>query len=225
MDRFIARLSMPAGVLAALTSLVATWAIIFYAQIEPIQGPIQKIMYVHVPSAFSAYAAFTVVAIAGGFYLWQGKKMWDRVAVCSAELGVVFCTIVLLTGPIWGKPIWGAWWVWDARLTSTLILWLMYVAYFVLRRMVPGDQGARFASILGIIGLLDIPFINIAAEKFRTLHPPNVMKGGMPEGMGVTLTISIFAMLIFYVYLLAKRVGVERVQDEVLALRDQSEME
>jgi len=162
--------------------------------------------------------------VAGGLYLWQGKARWDRIARCSAELGVLFCSMVLITGPIWGKPIWGAWWVWDARLTSTLILWLIYLAYFVLRRLVPGEQGARFASMLGIIGLLDVPFINVAAEKFRTMHPPNVMKGGMTAEMGATLTLSITTLLIVFVYVLARRVELERLSDRVLALREQWEV-
>jgi heme exporter protein C len=223
MEQFVARLARPAGAVALLLGIVLAWAVVFYVPAEKVQGVIQKIMYLHVPAAIIAYMACGVVAVAGGLYLFQGKRSWDRIARCSAEIAVLLCTIVLLTGALWGKVIWGAPWVWDARLTSFLILWLVYVSYFVLRRLVEGEQGARFAAMLGIIGVLDIPFINIAAEKFRTLHPPNVMKGGMTREMGVTLTLGIFAMLAFYVYLLATRVDMQRLSDRVHAMRDQLE--
>ncbi len=218
MEEKLIRAAKPIGWLALAMGVISAWAVIFYAPVEKIQGPIQKIMYIHVPSAIAAYASFTVVAVSGGFYLVQKREVWDRVARCAAEIGILFCSIVLGTGPFWGKAIWGAWWVWDAKLTSTLILWLVYISYFILRRAVPSEQGARFAAVLGIVGLLDVPFIHVAADKFRTLHPPNVMKGGMTPEMGLTLVLSIGAVLLFMVYLLARRVEIEGMRDEIRSI-------
>lgn len=215
MELFLLKLKKPALLFSFFLIILSSYMIIFYVPEERIQGLIQKIMYIHVSSAFAAYVAFTVTAICGGMYLWKKQRFFDRIASSSSEIGILFCSIVLITGPLWGKPIWGAWWVWDARLTSTLILWLIYLAYFMVRRFSPSESGARFASVLGIIGLVDIPFINIAAEKFRTLHPPNVMKGGMTPEMGLTLIISIVSMITFYLYVLILRLELEILDDNL----------
>lgn len=217
---FVARLS---GWCSLLMGLVSAWAIVAYAPVEKIQGPVQKLMYVHVPAATISYVGFILSAIVSAFYLARGGRHLDRLAACSAELGLLFCSSMLISGPLWARPIWGTFWVWDARLTSALLLWLIFVAYFALRKVVPGEQGARFSAVLAIIGVLDIPFIKVAAEKFRTMHPSGVVKGGMTPEMGATLMICMAAMLVFFVYLLARRLVVARETEDVQALREQLE--
>lgn len=219
MEQFLGRISRPAGWIAGLMGVVAVWAVLFYAQVEKIQGPIQKLMYLHVSAATINYVAVAACAFAGGMFLWKGQARWDRVGRCSAELALLLAAVVLITGPLWGRPVWGTFWVWDARLTFTLLLFLILLAYFVVRAMVPGERGARFASIVGIVALIDIPFIKIATEKFRTLHPSGVVKGGLTLEMGVTLTWWMLTVLVFFVYLLGRRVEIARLADRVSALR------
>ena len=148
----------------------------FFTPRELRQGDAYKIIYIHLPAAWTAFLAFFLVAIAGGLYLWLRDERFDRFAASSAEAGLVFTTVVLVTGPIWAKPIWGTWWTWDARLTSTLFLWFIYLGYLVLRGAI-GDRRmrARYAAILGILGSLLIPFIHMSVYLFRTLHPLPVL--------------------------------------------------
>lgn len=218
MERLFARLQGPFGWASAASMLAAIWAMLFYAPIEKIQGPIQKIMYLHVASATISYVAIGVMAIAGALFLWKGQEHFDRVGKSSAEISVILCAIVLVTGPLWGRPVWGTFWVWDARLTSTLVLFLILLGYFMLRSIVPGERGARFASIMAILALMNVPFIKVATEKFRTMHPSGVVKGGVTMEMGVTLTGWMFALLILYVYLLSSRVVLATEEEQVRKL-------
>ena len=141
-------------VLIWLTGIIffsAIVAIFIFVPTEKTEGPIQRIMYLHIPSAWLAFFAFFIVFISSVLFLWKKEREWDIYAHASAEIGVVFCSLVLITGPIWAKPIWGTWWVWDARLTSTLILWLIYVAYLMLRSQTEaGSMRARYAAVLGL---------------------------------------------------------------------------
>ena len=156
----------------AVSMLAAIYMVLIYVPSDRIQGVVQRIFYFHVPIAMWTFLAFTIVGIASAVFLWRGGKEWDRLANASAEVGMVFCTLVLITGPIWAKPIWGTWWTWDARLTTTLILWLIYAAYLMVRSTAgTGEQGARYAAILGIIGVVDIPIINRSVYWWRTIHP------------------------------------------------------
>ena len=158
----------------AVLAVIATFIrAIFFTPMDALQGPAQKIYYVHPPSAWVAFLAFGVVAVASIIYLWMKDPRLDRLAECSAEVGVVFTTITLITGSLWGKPIWGTWWTWDARLTSTLFLWFIYVGYLILRGAVE-DAGmrARYSAVLGILGSLLIPFIHLSVYLFQArLHP------------------------------------------------------
>ena len=152
-----------------------------FTPLEVQQGAAQKIMYVHVPAAWSAGVAIILTGLLSAVYLWLKDDRADRAAAASAEVGVVFGTIMLTTGPLWGKPIWGAYWQWDARLTSTLFLYLLFIGYLVLRDSVE-DHGmrARFSSVIGLMGLILVPFVHLTVYMFRTLHPqPVVLK---PEG-------------------------------------------
>ncbi|HUQ46577.1 MAG TPA: cytochrome c biogenesis protein CcsA [Gemmatimonadaceae bacterium] len=204
-------------VAAALAVVAAYVRIIWFTPAEATQGLAQKIYYLHLPAALNAYIAFAVVAITSVVYLWLRDPRADRVAESSAEVGLLFTTVVLTTGPIWGKPVWGTWWTWDARLTLTLFLWLIYAGYLVLRGAVtePGMR-ARYSAVLGILGALLIPFIHMSVYLFRTLHPmPIVLKPerpSLPAEMLRTLLFSFGAFLLVYVALLRARytLAVER---------------
>lgn len=197
--------------IAAVVAVVITYIrAIFFTPLEALQGPAQKILYVHAPAAWVAFMAFGLVALVSILYLWLREDRLDRIAEASAEVGVVFTTVVLTTGPLWGKPIWGAYWTWDARLTLTLFLWFIYVAYLVLRGAIEDkDMRARYSAVLGILGALLIPFIHLSVYLFRTLHPrPILMKPSAPSLPGemlTTLLLAFAAFTLLYVALLRAR--------------------
>jgi heme exporter protein C len=191
---------------------------------EVIQGPAQKIFYVHAPSAFVAlYVALPLVALAGALYLWLGDERLDRTAESSAEVGLAFTTVVLVTGPIWGRPVWGAWWTWDARLTLTLFLWFVLVGYLILRGAIEDRATrARYSAVLGILAVLLVPFIHLSVYLFRTLHPqPIVLKPSAPSLPGEMLTTFLMAMVAFmvlYLALLRARYRLATLRDAVADL-------
>ncbi len=198
-----------------------------YAPTDDFQGMTQRIFYVHLPSAWLAYLAFFVVFVASIMHLIRGSRFWDRIAVSSAELGVVFTTLALITGSLWGRQIWGAWWVWDARLTSTLVLWLIYVGYLMLRSMMGTDpRTSRYAAIIGIVGFIDVPIIHMSVTWWRTMHPTpivaNTAQGPqLPAEMLITMLVGLVAFTLLYAWLLRYRYVQERMQDEIAALRNQ----
>src|SRR5438477_2384455 len=153
------------AIMMYFSMLFAIFLVFICAPNEKTQGIIQKIFYFHVSSAITMFFAFFVVFVASIMYLWKSSDWWDAVALSAAEIGVVFCTLVLITGPIWGRPIWGTWWSWDPTLTLTLVLWLIYVAYLMLRIETYDPKRARFAAILGIVGFVDVPLIRWSVEK------------------------------------------------------------
>ncbi len=213
------------GLLAGAALLVALAAIFLYAPTERVQGEVQRIFYVHVALAWNSFLAFLVVFIASIAYLWKRKPVWDVWARSSAEIGFVFLTLVLLTGSIWAKPIWGTWWTWDARLTTTLILWLIALAYLVVRTYVaePG-RAARYAAVIGIIGFLDVPIIRQSVVWWRTLHPgPTVAQEsgsvGLPAPMLITLLVTLVAFTLLYLYLLFVKARIELAKDELMRRR------
>ena len=193
---------------------------IWFTPIELRQGAAQKIFYVHAPAAWVAFLAFALVAVAGLLYLWLHDERLDRFAESSAEVGVVFTTVVLVTGPLWGKPVWVTWWTWDARLTSTLFLWFIYVGYLVLRGAIESPTlRARYSAILGALGALLIPFIHLSVYLFRTLHPrPIILKPDRPSLPGEMLTTLLVAFIVFtllYVALVRARYGLARERDQL----------
>ncbi|MFI5257688.1 MAG: cytochrome c biogenesis protein CcsA [Gemmatimonadales bacterium] len=198
-------------IIAAAIAVAAAYVrAIWFTPPEATQGLAQKIYYLHLPAALNAYIAFGVVAVTSVVYLWLRDERADRVAESSAEVGLLFTTVVLTTGPIWGKPIWGTWWTWDARLTLTLFLWLIYAGYLVLRGAIPEPATrARYSAVLGILGALLIPFIHMSVYLFRTLHPmPIVLKPSrpsLPDDMLHTLMFSFGAFLLVYVALVRAR--------------------
>jgi heme exporter protein C len=185
-------------------------------------GQLQRIFYIHVPAAWLAYLAFAIVMIASIAYLRTPARGWDLLAHSAAELGVVFTTLVLITGPIWGRPVWGTWWHWDARLTSTLVLWLTYVGYLFLRNLVadPARTG-RLAAVVGIVGFLDVPIVHFSVNWWRTLHPvgPTPADLQRESGLGSPELLAFFASLVaftlLFAWLLAVRVRLGRLADEV----------
>ena len=213
--------------LVAIAAVIATYVrAISFTPYERLQGPAQKIFYIHAPSAWVAFLAFGVVALAGALYLWLRDERLDRVAESSAEVGVIFTTAVLLTGPMWGKPVWGTWWTWDARLTLTLFLWFVYVGYLVMRGALDDRaQRARFSAVLGMLGALLIPFIHLSVYLFRTLHPePIVLKPSAPSLPGEMLTTLLVAFLSFtllYLALLRARYRLGVLRDQAASAEDE----
>lgn len=199
-------LSLAAAAAVAITYIRA----ILWTPFEATQGPAQKILYMHAPAAWVAFLAFGLVGLASVLYLWLRDDRLDRIAESSAEVGVMFTTVVLVTGPLWGKPVWGTWWTWDARLTLTLFLWFIYLAYIVLRGAVDDRaMRARYSAVLGILGALLIPFIHLSVYMFRTLHPqPILLKPSAPSLPGemlVTLLLAFASFTLLYVALLRAR--------------------
>ncbi len=210
-------------VVAVLAVAAAYVRAIFFTPPEAKQGLAQKIYYLHLPAALNAYIAFSVVAITSIVYLWLRDERADRVAEAAAEVGLLFTTVVLTTGPIWGKPIWGTWWTWDARLTATLFLWFVYAGYLVMRGAVEDPaMRARFSAVLGILGALLIPFIHLSVYLFRTLHPmPIVLKPdrpSLPNDMLLTLTLSFVAFALLCVALIRARYRYGMLRDELAAI-------
>lgn len=189
-----------------------------FTPIEATQGAAQKIFYLHVPAALCAEIAFGVCGLVSIAYLWLKDRRMDLLASSSAEVGVAFGTIILTTGPIWGKPIWGHWWTWDARLTSTLFLFLLFIGYMVLRGVVTDpDLRGRFSAVIGIMGLILIPFIHLTVYLFRTAHPmPIVLKPSAPSlpwVMLLTLLLSFGVFVLLYVGFLMQRYALATLRD------------
>ena len=212
------------SLLAMISMGAALYAALIYAPTERLQGDVQRIVYVHVPLAWTAYLAFFVVFVASIGYLWKRARIYDAVARSSAEVGLVLTTLMLIAGSLWAKPIWGTWWSWDARLTTTLLLWFIYVGYLMLRSSVDDeDRASRYAAIIGIVGALDIPIIHQSVVWWRSLHPESVVlaSGGpaMPTTMFVALMISLFAFTVVYVVLVLLRTRLELARADVKMLR------
>ncbi|MFL5495830.1 MAG: cytochrome c biogenesis protein CcsA [Gemmatimonadales bacterium] len=205
--------------LTALIGLAGVYVLaIGYTPIEARQGVAQKIFYVHVPSAWCALLAFSLVGIASALYLWLQDPRLDRFAAASAEVGVAFAAVMLTTGPIWAKPIWGTWWTWDARLTLTLFLFFLFVGYLALRASLhdPSER-ARFSAVVGILGMLLVPFIHLSVYLFRTLHPqPIVLKPSapsLPPEMLRTLLVSTVVFTLLYIGLMTMRYGLAAAEE------------
>jgi heme exporter protein C len=204
---------------AALLGVAGVYVLAWgYTPIEARQGVAQKIFYLHVPSAWSALLAFSLVGIVSALYLWLNDPRLDRFAAASAEVGLAFSAVMLTTGPIWAKPIWGTWWTWDARLTLTLFLFFLFIGYLALRAALqdPGER-ARFSAVIGILGLLLVPFIHLSVYLFRTLHPqPVVLKPSrpsLPPEMLRTLLISGAVFLLLYIGLVTIRYGLALAEE------------
>jgi len=191
---------------------------------EVTMGVVQRIFYFHVPSAWVAFLGFFVVFLSSIVYLATRRLIWDTVAHAAAELGVLFCGIVLFTGPIWARPVWGTWWTWEARLTTTLVLEMVYVAYLVLRSQAENrDQAARLAAVVGIVGFLDVPIIYYSVQIWRG-HHPIVFKSSGGQGlepiMLKTFMLCMGTFTLFFLLLLALRVRLGILQDALAELKE-----
>lgn len=214
-------------ILVGITAVVMTAAvymIFIYAPTEAVQGEIQRLFYAHMSTALIGYVSFFLVFLGGAIYLARASVWWDQLARASAAIGVVFITIVLITGCLWGTRVWGACWTWDPRLTTTLILWFIYVGYLMLRGYVDDPRARmRLAAIVGIIGFVVVPINYLSVYWWRTLHPtPTVIR---PEGPGLsaamlaTLLVTMSAFLLLYVVLLRHQLKLEHLIDELEELR------
>jgi heme exporter protein C len=198
-------------VLAVLAVAGVAVRAIWFTPIEARQGPAQKIFYVHPPSAFvGMWIGFGLMAIASGVYLWLHDERADLLAESSGEVGLAFLTVALITGPIWGKTVWGTWWTWDARLTSTLFLWFLVGGYLVLRGAIDDPElRARYSAVLALLSVPLMFFIHFSVYFFRTLHPmPIVAKPSAPSlspEMLLTFELALVAMLLLYIALLRAR--------------------
>jgi heme exporter protein C len=213
--------------LATLVFIVAGLYMAFmYAQTEVNMGLVYRIFFFHLGSVAAGFFAITVVMIAGIAYLKTNSRAWDRIAESAAEIGIVFCAIALITGSIWARPIWGVWWTWDPRLTSFLILFLIYIAYLMLRASARDDSRvARFSAVFGILGFLNVPLVIMSARIWRGISPvlfQETQQGftfGLTPEMVQTLMVCIAAYLLLFFYLLAHRVRLETVRDELVAIK------
>jgi heme exporter protein C len=200
---------------AALSIPVALFFAFIYAPVEAKMGAIQKIFYFHVASAWVGFFALFVTFLASIVYLKRRDRESDRIAAASAEIGLLFCTIVLITGPLWAKPVWGAYWSWDPRLTTTLVLWFIYAGYQFLRKLVSEPEKKRvYGAVLGIVGFVDVPIVFFSIRWWRTIHP-NVMQkggGGMPGEMLTALLVAIAAFTLLYISLMNKRVRIFKLE-------------
>jgi heme exporter protein C len=204
--------------------IVAMYAIFLYAPREETMGEVQRIFYIHVPSAWTAFVAYFIVFVGSVSYLWKRSRLADELAHASAEVGFVFCSCVLVTGPLWAKPVWGIWWTWDARLTSTFILWLLFVSYLMLRsNLVHPGRAAVLGAVLGIIGFIDVIVDYMAIRWWRTQHPQPVVMGGEGSGldsrMWVALLVAWGAFLCLFSYLVRQRLWLAEARRSLSALR------
>jgi len=210
------------GVVAMLGVLAGLVMAFLVAPREMTQGNVQRIMYVHVPAVWVAYLAFLVVLLGSVAYLWSRAPAADRTAHAAAEVGVVFLGVNIATGAIWGKPTWGTWWTWDARLTSVAVVFVIFIGYLLVRQMTDDpERGARFAAVVGIVGALNIPLVHFSVYWWRTLHqPPTFAKPGpaaASSAIGAALPVNFVGLLLLCAYFIAKRYDLLRAQQEATA--------
>lgn len=220
--------SVIGGALCVLLVSAAAYASFFVAPTEATMGPIQRIFYLHVASAWSGLIAFFICFLANLAYVFKRQPRWDWLGVSAAEVGLAFTTVVLITGPIWAHPVWGIWWTWDARLTSTFVLWLLYVSYLLLRTLVEEpDRRALLSALFGIFAFLDVPLVFGAIRWWRTQHPQPVVMGGEGSGLQPTmrwvLLFSWLAMSALLAVLLRERYKLEAMRGELEFVRREAE--
>lgn len=205
-------------VLLFLLVPLSLYSIFIYAPIERAMGEVQKIFYYHLGAAMTAFIAFFVVFICGIFFLMKKEKIYDIVGSSSAEIGVVYTTIVLITGMLWAKPIWNVWWTWDSRLTTTFILWLIYISYGLLRfNLKDNDNMPIYAAIFGIIGFLDVPLVFMSIRWWRTIHPVIIKRTSIEisREMLIVLIISIVINLLIFLTLMLIKVRIEKIRVQI----------
>jgi heme exporter protein C len=209
------------GVAALVAVVVSATLSLVVAPPDAAQGEVQRLMYVHVPAAWLAYLSFFVVFVASVAYLKTRRIRWDRIAAASAEIGVLFTALTIVLGALWGKPIWGTWWTWDPRLTTTAMLLLIYLAYLAVRRVVDNpSRRARWAAVIGIVGFVDVPIVHLSVVWWRSLHQQaTLLRVGGPEihgSMLAALLVGVAAFTLVYAYLMALRLRVGRLEERAV---------
>lgn len=216
------------GYFSLVAMIVALYLGLVYAPVESKMGIVQKIFYVHVGSAWTAFLAFFIVFIFSISFLVTKKRKFDSIAQVSAEIGFMFTTMVLITGPIWGRSSWNTWWSWEPRLTTTLILWFIFLGYFMIRKM-DGlwEKKARLASAFGIMGFIDVPIVFMSIRWWETKqHPivfgegPNQKGGGVEPEMLIALLAMLFAFSVLYLFLLRRGLAISQLQYEVSRMKE-----
>ncbi|MFQ5603871.1 MAG: cytochrome c biogenesis protein [bacterium] len=206
--------------------LVDLFLIFVYAPEESAMGQVQRIFYFHVPSAWVAFLAFFVVFVGSIGYLVKKDIKYDNVAYSAAEIGVIFATLVLITGPIWAKPVWNTWWEWSPRLTLFLVLWFIYLAYLMLHNFTEDkEKGARLAAVFGIVGFVDVPIVYLSIRLWRDIHPSPVVGGGSGSGMSpdikLTFFFSLFTFTLLFAVLLIQRIRLQKSAVAVAEIKNQ----
>jgi heme exporter protein C len=218
------KIHIAASALIVALVIFGGYAALFIAPEERTMGLIQRIFYMHLPAWISMFSAFTVTLFSNIAYLRTRRLKWDWLGVSSAEVGVICGTIGLVTGPIWAHPVWGVWWTWDARLTTTFILWLLYISYILLRNLVDEpERRATLSSVFGIFAYIDVPLVYVSNRLWRTTHPQPVIFGGANSGLDPTmskvLSVCIYAILGVMILVLIQRYSLERLRHELDDLR------
>ncbi len=218
--RGIGRWTLLSGAGAVVLILISIYMALLYAPTDAVQGNAQRIFYLHLPAAILAYVSYVTLAGASVLYLWKGKPEYDRAARAAAEISLLFITLVLIGGAIWAKPIWGTWWQWDARLTTTLILWFIVLGYFMVRSYAgEASQAAKYAAVLAIFGLIDIPIIHMSVQWWRTLHPEPVVLDtagpNLPNSMLVTVMVALVGFFLLYIHMFLLKWHIETVRDRI----------
>jgi len=209
-------------VVSAILMIAALYMVFIFVPTDVEMGVIQRIFYFHVPMGWVAFLAFFLVFLASIIYLARRNRKWDIFASSSAEIGLVFTTLMLISGSIWAKPVWGVWWTWDPRLTTSLVLWIIFVAYFLVRSyLADADRRARFAAVVGIIGFIDVPIVALAITLTRTQHPSAIIfEGGLVPAMMMTLMVCIIAFTALFVLVLRERLGMKYDDEELKKLKE-----
>ena len=211
------------GLLSIVAFICGLFMVFYYAPREATMGEVQRIFYYHVSSAWVGFFGFFVTALGGILYLISSKRQWDIVALSSAEVGLAFISMTLVTGMLWAKPAWGAYWTWEPRLTISAVQWLIYVAYVMLRGSVfSQEREARFAAVYGIVAFITVPLSWFAIRWWRTIHPQVISSEGMAmtPKMIQTLFMSLAVFTLIYVSLLRQRIRLEKARDVLANKRD-----
>ncbi|MDP2720229.1 MAG: cytochrome c biogenesis protein CcsA [Dehalococcoidia bacterium] len=209
-------------ILSFVLMTVSLYLVFVFVPTEREMGIVQRIFYLMVPTGWLALLSFVIIFIGSILYLVKRARKWDILAMSSAEIGIVFTTLALIVGSIWARPIWGVWWTWEPRLTATLVLWFIYLAYFMVRSLATDpERGARYSAIVGIIGLVDIPIIALSTTLWRGIHPgPVIFSGGLAPPMLLTLMVSLAAFTSFYFLLLQYKVSAKNDESLINTLRE-----
>jgi len=211
------------GALAAVLVPLSLYMIFIFAPREATMGDTQRIFYYHVGTAWNGYLFFALVALCSGLYLYSRNERWNGAAKTAAELGVLFTTLTLAAGSLWARPIWNVWWTWDPRLTTTLILWFIYVAYLLIQAGgVESPRLRRLAAVVGVVGFLDIPLVHYSAQLWRSIHPTVLgpRGGGMPQEMLITMIVSVFALTFLALFLWGERLAALDLKERAEQLRE-----